>query len=110
MITKLILACSDYSGDWLEAWRQFAVRDAIACPFTAEVGSLFVGLLIVAGINTTLYSRQGSIAIPAVVTLVTGGAWLTQVSGIASAFVVFVLLMLAGIAPVVVIRRIEEGL
>lgn len=100
--------CDQYSGDWIQAWSEFAFREAVVCPYTTNFGGLFVGLIVIGSINAALYAKQESVLLPTVVTLLTGGAWLSQVSGVMSSVVVLMLLFTLGIGPVLVLRRLEK--
>lgn len=68
----------------------FEFLNAFACTYANVAGLLVVGLLVYGAISLSIYIRTGSVVIPFVLLLTTGGATLTQIAtpGIAAATVV----------------------
>lgn len=101
------MSCTDWNGDYLEALSQFAFRDAILCPYQTTIGGPEFATLIFGAIGMSYMIRQGSLVIPVIIMVATGGAFMTQVAGIAVGFVTVTVLTILGLAPVLVLRRMS---
>lgn len=100
------MACSDYNGDFLEAMVQEEFRDAILCPYQESLGGPLFAMIIYGAITAHIYIRTGSALLPFILSILVGGIAFTQVPSPAAATMTFVLLVLGGIVPVLVIRRL----
>lgn len=101
------MSCTDWSGDYLDALAEFAFRDALLCPYQTTMGGPEFATLILGAIGIAYMIRQGSIVIPVVIMVTTGGAFMSQVAGIAVGFVTVVVLGILGLAPVLVLRKMS---
>lgn len=104
------MACSDYAGKWYKALDPdtMAIRDAVLCGFQDQfTGPLFAALIVMGMVNVPIYIRTQSPAIPFVITLTVGGVMLTQLASVAQAILLVGLLVLFGIVPVLILRRLN---
>jgi len=69
-------------GDYIT---NFEFIKAPTCTFADPVGFLVVGLIVYAGISLSIYIRTGSVLIPTVLILLTGGVVMTQLAAPATA-------------------------
>lgn len=82
--------------------------DAVVCPYAGVIGEIFAFSVVIVAINSALYARQQRLVGPAAVTLVTGGAWLSLTAGGLQGAVQAGILVLIGIGPVLLIRRLDR--
>lgn len=68
---------------------------AFTCTYFTTAGMLVTGLFVYGAIGLSLYIRTGSVVLPAILTLLTGGAILGQVAAPGST-IVLVLLLVVG--------------
>lgn len=104
------MACSSYTGamKWVEAIHQEAFRDFILCPWQDTMGGpAFAAFVVLGLINLPIYNRTGSALIPFVLTLVIGGVVLTQMAALSQSLVITVVLLVIGLGPVLVLRRVQ---
>jgi len=101
------MSCTDWNGDYLDALAEFAFRDALLCPYQTSIGGPEFATLIFGAIGMALMIRQGSVAIPAVILVVTGGVFVTQIAGLAVGFVTALVLGVLGLAPVLLLRKLS---
>lgn len=101
------MACTDYNS-YIEMWSNWAFRDAILCTYGDTFGSLLLpALLVVGAINFGYYAKQESVGMPLVVTLLTGGFFLSQSDPILIQMVRVVAVIIFGLMPVFVLRKAE---
>jgi len=91
MIDAALQMCDPSMGfvDYLtnfEFWRAFT------CQYANSVGFLTLGLFVYGSISVPIYLTTGSIIIPAVLLLLTGGAVMSQVAAPATTIAVIVIL------------------
>lgn len=60
--------------------RNFAFLKAVVCTYASVAGILVTGLFVYGAVSLSLYIRTGSVVIPAVLLLLTGGAILPFVA------------------------------
>lgn len=104
------MACTDYGGDWIEALDvgTMAVQDAVLCPYQTTMGGVVFATFVILGlVNIPIYSRQQSVLVPMIVTLSVGGVVLSQVNSLFLGILTVVLLLLFGIGPLLVLRRLQ---
>lgn len=103
------MACSDYpDGELWRALGEYAFRDAVLCGYQNQISMVvFATILVLGVVNVPIYIRQDSALVPAILTLVLGGVFVVELVPMAQAMVVFVLLMIFGLGPVLVLRRIQ---
>lgn len=99
------MACSDWATG-IEALRNFAFHDAVACKYTETAGTLFTGMMTFGVVNLALYIRTGGITMPVVLTLLVGGIVLPFLPGGAATIAALTLLFAIGVGPVLFLRRI----
>jgi len=99
------MSCSQYSALY-EALQQYAFADAVSCTFTEPTGTVATGMLVFGAITTSLGIRTDGIAMPAAITLLTGGILLPFLPGAATQIATLILLVAIGIGPVVMLRRL----
>jgi len=68
--------CNPNTGGW-EYMLEFEFIKAFSCTYANSIGFLVFGLMVVGAIGTSIYIRTGSVAIPAMLVLLTGGASLS---------------------------------
>lgn len=71
----------------------FEFIKAMTCTYASSVGFLVMGLLVYGAVGMSIYIRTGSVVIPFVLLLLTGGAVTTQLAGVAMGIVTLVLLL-----------------
>lgn len=105
------MACKDHTGEWpwLDAMAQFEFRDAILCPYQMTIGGPEFATMIIGVVGMAYMIRQGSPAIAAVVMIICGGVFVSQISGVAVGIVTVVVLTMFGLIPVLIIRRMSRG-
>lgn len=102
------MACSDYQ-DPIEAITQVNPVDAALCPWDASVGLVVFSTLVVMGvINIPIYLRQDSAVTPVMLTLIISGLVLSFTASMAQGIVAAALLLVLGIGPVLVLRRLRR--
>lgn len=101
------MTCTEWNGDYLDALSEFAFRDALLCPYQTSLGGPEFATLVFGAVGMAYMIRQGSLVIPAVIMVATGGAFVSQVAGIAVGFVVTVILVMFGLGPVLVLRKMS---
>jgi len=72
----------------------------------SQMGAATFGLLVWGGTSISLYIRQESIVIPVALTLLLGTIVITTIPSPAVALFVTVLLLVGGIAPLLILRRL----
>lgn len=82
----------DPSMTGFEYLLNFEFIKALTCTYANPIGFLVVGLLVYGGISLSIYIRTGSIIIPFVLLLLTGGVVMQQVAGVAVAIATLVAL------------------
>jgi len=82
--------------------------EGVICPYANVVGELFAFGLVIMMLNMALYGRQGRLILPATVTLVSGGAWISLTPGAVTGAVQAGILILLGVGPVLLIRRLDS--
>ncbi|MUV59791.1 hypothetical protein [Halobacterium sp. CBA1126] len=105
------MACGDYGGQWLQAIAGdgMHIRDLILCGYQSQVGGPFFAAVVLLGmINLPVYIRTQSALLPTVITLIVGGVLLVEVASVAQAIIVVMLLFAIGLAPVLLLRRIQR--
>jgi hypothetical protein len=70
----------DASMSFTDYLTAFQFIQAVTCTYTGAAGFFVAGLLFYGGIGTAIYVRTGSIVIPTILILLTGGAVLSQVA------------------------------
>lgn len=75
-----------------EYLRSFEFIKAFTCSYFDAAGVLTVGLMVYGAIALSIYIRTGSIIIPVVLLLLTGGAVMTQIAGVGIAIATVALL------------------
>lgn len=102
------MACSDYNGKWWEALSDEMMRDAVLCPWQAEVGgAVFATIVLIGIVNLPIYIRQESAIMPTVITVIVGGILLVEMAAMGQALFIVTLLFTLGLGPVLVLRRIQ---
>lgn len=101
------MTCTEWNGDFLDALAEFAFRDALLCPYQTSIGGPEFATLIFGAIGMSYMIRQGSLVIPAVIMVATGGAFMAQVAGLGVGFVTVVVLGMFGLAPVLLLRKMS---
>jgi len=93
MFTPIVAQLCDGTNP-TEYFLDFKFVKAVTCTYADVAGLLVVGLLVYGGIGMSIYIRTGSIRIPAVLFLLTGGAIVGQIAapGVAIAAIALVLL------------------
>ena len=100
--------CSQYE-DLSDIWiKPTQWVDGVVCPYSQVIGETFAFGLVLIGINVALYARQDRLIMPVVVTLVTGGAWISLAPGAVAGAVQAGVLVMLGIGPVLLIRRLDR--
>lgn len=103
------MACEDWdSSYWLEAAKSNEYIEWIWCPLADQTGAPVAGLLIYGGISIYLYTRTGSVVLPAQLAIIFGSAALAWVAATAVSMAVAAVLFLLSIIAVLVIRRIAR--
>lgn len=74
---------------------QFEFIKAFTCTYASAAGFLVTGLLVYGAISLSIYIRTGSVAIPAILVLLTGGVVVVQLAAPAVA-VATILVLVAG--------------
>lgn len=106
---RVMLACSDWGGDWYKAIENYAFQDAVLCGYQNQLGGPVFGAFVLLGmVNLPIYIKQDSVLVPTAITLTIGGLFLTQVSGIVQGLTLTVLLFAIGLGPVLVIHRVVQ--
>lgn len=104
--------CADYAANntypWIEALSDWAFADAILCPFQTTIGGPQFATLIIGVVGMAYMIRQGSLGIAAVVMVVAGGVFISQVAAPAVGIITVVVLTLLGLIPVLVVRRMSR--
>lgn len=83
-------------------------REAVLCTYAVEAGltlPIFGAAVMLGVFNLPIYIRQESAAIPFVLSLILGGVLLAEVSSIAQAIWVAVILFGIGLGPVLLLHR-----
>lgn len=75
------MSMCDSSMSFIDYIRDFAFVKAGVCPYANSIGFLTLGIIIWGGVSIAIFSRTGSIKMPAVLMLLLGGAVLGQVAG-----------------------------
>jgi hypothetical protein len=88
------MAVCDGTPGW-EHLVNFEFIKALTCTYGDAMGMLPFGLLVFGAIELSLYIRTGSVIMPFVVLLLTGGALMGMVAGVATA-IATVLVLCAG--------------
>ena len=101
------MSCTEWNGDFLQALSEFAFRDALLCPYQMTLGGPEFATLIFGSIGIAYMIRQGSIVIPVIIMVTTGGAFMSQVAGIAVGFVTVAVLGILGLGPVLILRKMS---
>ncbi len=86
------MAVCSASTTGFEYLLQFEFIKAVTCTYANAAGLLVTGLLVYGSISLSIYIRTGSVIIPFVLLLLTGGAVMSQVAGVATAVATLVLL------------------
>lgn len=102
------MTCKEWNGDFLKALGEFAYRDAILCPYQMNIGGPEFATLILGAIGMSFMIKQDSPAIAAVVGIIFGGVFMTQIVGIASTIMTVLILTMVGIGPVLLLRRMSR--
>lgn len=71
---------------------EFEFIKAPVCAYANSLGLLVFGMFVYGGILSSIYIRTGSLIIPMILLLLTGGVVLTQVPAVASPVLVLVIL------------------
>lgn len=71
----------------------FEFIKALTCTYANVAGFLVVGLLTYGAISLSIYIRTGSVIIPFVLLLTTGGAVMTQIASVGTAIATILLLV-----------------
>lgn len=101
------MACKDWEF-YINALQHFQVQDAVLCGFQGQMGGVAFAAVVVLGIiNLPIYIRQGSVVGPVVLTLVIGGVILAETAAMVQGLVLFAVLVVLGLGPVLVLRRID---
>jgi hypothetical protein len=100
------MSCSQYTA-LHDALAQYEFADAISCTFTEPAGTLVTGMLVFGALTTSLGIRTDGIAMPAAITLLTGGILLPFLPGAATQIATVILLVVVGIGPVIMLRRLS---
>lgn len=106
------MACKDFTGadyPWLDALMQFNFRDAVLCPYQMTIGGPEFATLILGAVGISYMIKQDSIGIAAVIAIICGGVFISQVDSYATAFVTIGVLVLFGLVPVLLVRRMSRG-
>lgn len=103
------MACTDYPNE--EFWRAIGdlmVRDAVLCPFQAQMGGVVFATFVILGmINLPIYIRQDNVVGPFVLTLLLGGILVPQMSSLGQGLVIGIGLFVIGLGPILVLRRVQ---
>jgi hypothetical protein len=83
----------DPSVTGFEYLLDFEFIKALTCTYANSVGFLVMGLLVYGSISLSIYIRTGSVIIPFVLLLLTGGVVMEQVAGVAVAIATIVVLV-----------------
>lgn len=87
------------SCDGREGWElltDFDFIDAVTCTYADTVGMLVLGMLVFGAVSLSIYIRTGSVIIPFVLLLTTGGVTLASVAPPAIAIATVLLLCTGG--------------
>ncbi len=94
----VVLQMCDPSKTGPEYLTEFQFVEAFTCTFANAAGLLVVGMMVFGSIQMAIYLTTGDIRIPAVLTLLTGGAVIPMVAAPAVAIAaITVLLVGAGV-------------
>lgn len=104
------MACSDWTGQyrWLEAVSNEAFRDAFLCPYQVEIGGLLFATMVFGGVFISLYVRQRTFIIPAILAITIGGIVLPQVQGVGLQIALLVILTALGGVPVLLLYKLSN--
>jgi hypothetical protein len=101
------MACSDYpDGELYRALSDFAVRDAILCPYQVQMGGLVFSTLVMGGIGMALFIRTGTLVMPFIVMLLVGGVLMPHTAPVVFQMVQLLVMFVISAAPVVFLRRV----
>lgn len=102
---SVVLQLCDPSTSPLEHLLDFQFVKAVSCTYVNASSLLVVGMLVYGGIGLSIYIRTGSMRIPAVLLLLTGGAIVPQIAGPAVSVAVIGLMLLgAGVITLLYYR------
>jgi len=99
------MACEDYDV-LMDALKQQAIQDAVFCTYQNNMSDVLFALMAFGTVTTAMYIRTRSVLLPTVVTVLVGGSALTGVAAPGVSIFTAVLLLIVGMAPVIVIRRL----
>lgn len=102
--TDVVLQVCDPGMDFGDYMRNFEFIKAATCAYFVTAGMLVTGLLVYGGISLKIYIQTGSVIIPFVLLLTIGGAAMTQMAGIVSAFAML-LLLVAGAGAITILYK-----
>jgi hypothetical protein len=81
---------------------------AFSCTYANAAGFLVVGLFVYGGISLSIYIRTGSVVIPFVLLLLTGGAVMSQVASVAVGVATILLLVTGAGAITLLYQRYSQ--
>lgn len=104
--------CADYAANetypWIEALSDWAFADAVLCPYQTTIGGPEFATLMLGVVGMAYMIRQGSLGIAAVVMVIAGGVFVSQVAAPAVGIITAVVLALFGLIPVLIVRRMSR--
>lgn len=101
------MSCSQYGGQFVDAWLAGNYVDAFVCPFDAQLGSLTVGAMIFGGVMTALYIRTQSFVLPLVVTVLGGTVAVSRLPAVYMQVLGMGLLFGVTLAAYLLYRRVQ---
>lgn len=90
-VVTLLQVCPPEVGG-MEHLLNFEFIKAFTCTYANVAGLLVVGVLVYGAVASSIYIRTGSVVIPAILVLLTGGAVMGQIAGPAVAIATVVVL------------------